>query len=762
MRHQRGLLGGWLCGLALLGACVGCTPRADIGVSPSGASGEAGRPGGGSSGNRAGSGTADGGDPGGGATGNTGTGGTAGTEAGGSAGSETGGSAGTETGGSAGTETGGSAGSGAGAGGTSGTRNCSSAVHDEDLSGIQPADLPCGALGNLEASSGVIFNLGLIGVQWFERTEDRLLASDGIGNWTLWDLSDKTILANGTQARDPSRFYCYEGCPPPDLASDRFTIVSSTQVELRSLLDGSLIASSPAPDKCFDPEDACEIVNHGGLASDGSYYWSGTNTGIKAWDASGTLLLSKSGDYSKRVRVSAAPDELRIALGPAGAGVIERLSIDTGASTTSSFAGAFHSWFLDGARFLTTLGTTVRVYAADTATQQAITALPQLSQLTGQGDYFWISGWNGEASMAIFAVADPSTPAAVYPIVGRTNPIANRIGVVSDTEVNVIELEPSGIKYSTVDIPEGAATGRYTSDAAGNYALVTGRGVLYDGADLDRPLSCGQIYDIAGSEQGTIAISTAVGLLLFELTPDARTYLGSIPFPSWDLDLSSDGRVLAAASVQGWSDTALKIFSLPDRSEIGPFPNIPWVDSVSMSALGNRVGYTAGALQTVMDLAGNVTFTRSEGDDTTLALSSDGSRVAAPSGTPNVAATTTTIYENGTLIDALTGYPLLWLDHDHLLVDTVWENNNPNKPGGARIYAVPGGFEPGPQLPGLGYDDPRMVSSTELYAEYPNSVYSLSTGEQLWSCDVSNEGQGAVAGGNIVFSIANKVMITPY
>ncbi|HKY36841.1 MAG TPA: hypothetical protein VJN18_12925 [Polyangiaceae bacterium] len=755
---------------------MGCSPRTDIGVGPSGGSGEAGRPGGGSSGDHAGSGTADGGDPGvGGATGNAGTGGgsdspgtggSAGTETGGSAGTETGGSAGAETGGSAGTETGGSAGSGAGVGGNSGTRNCSGAVHDEDLSGSQPADLPCGALGDLEASSGVIFNLGLTGVQWFERTDDRLLASDGSGNWTLWDLSDKTILASGEQARDPARFYCYEGCPLPDLASDRFTIVSSTQVELRSLLDGSLIATSPAPDKCNDPEDACEIVNHGGLASDGSYYWSGTAAGIKAWDDSGTLLLNKSGNYAKKVRVSAAPDELRIALGPAGGDVIERISINTGASTTSSFAGTFHSWFLDGARFLTTLNTTVRVYAADTATQEAIAALPQVSRLTGQDDYFWSLGWNGEAStMAIFAVADPSTPAAVYPNVSRPYPVANRIGVIRGTEATVIELDPIGITDSTFDLPPAPRIESFTSDAEGNWAVGNHWGVVYDGADLERPLSCGYATDIAGSEHGTVAIGTFVGILLFELTPDSRTYLGSIPFPSWDVDLSSDGSVLAAASlhtVTDMGDAALKIFNLPDRSEIRSLSYPPSVENVSVSALGNRFSYTTGGAQTVVDLAGNVSFTRSGGADTKLALSPDGSRVAAPSGTPNVAATTTNIYENGTLIDALTGYPLLWLDQDHLLVDTVGEFNNPNKPGGARIYAIPGGFQPGPRLPGLGYLDPQMVSSTEIYAEYHNSVYSLTTGERLWSCDPDSEGEGTVAAGNIVFTKANKVMLTPY
>jgi hypothetical protein len=80
MRRQRGLFGGWLRVLTLLGACTGCSPQTDIGVSPSGGSGEAGHPGGGSSANDAGPGTADGGDPTvAGATGDSATGGSSGS-----------------------------------------------------------------------------------------------------------------------------------------------------------------------------------------------------------------------------------------------------------------------------------------------------------------------------------------------------------------------------------------------------------------------------------------------------------------------------------------------------------------------------------------------------------------------------------------------------------------------------------------------------------------------------------------------------------
>ena len=110
MRIKRGLVGGWVCGIALFGAWVGCSPRTDIGVGPGGGSG-----GDGSSLPQAGSGggtapEGEGGSPGNGSPGGADTSG--GTDAGGTT------SGGTDAGGttSAGTDAGGTAGAGGSAG----------------------------------------------------------------------------------------------------------------------------------------------------------------------------------------------------------------------------------------------------------------------------------------------------------------------------------------------------------------------------------------------------------------------------------------------------------------------------------------------------------------------------------------------------------------------------------------------------------------------------------------------------------------------
>jgi hypothetical protein len=145
MRIKRGLVGGWVCGIALFGAWVGCSPRTEIGLGPGGGSGGKGStlPQAGSGGGTAPE--AEAGSPGNGSPGGAGTSG--GTDAGGttSGGTDAGGttSGGTDAGGTAsgGTDAGGTASGGTDAGGTAGTAG--TAGSPPDLTIVRPT-LGCG------------------------------------------------------------------------------------------------------------------------------------------------------------------------------------------------------------------------------------------------------------------------------------------------------------------------------------------------------------------------------------------------------------------------------------------------------------------------------------------------------------------------------------------------------------------------------------------------------------------------------------------
>src|SRR5690348_16759595 len=119
------------------------------------------------------------------------------------------------------------------------------------------------------------------------------------------------------------------------------------------------------------------------------------------------------GDYSTAVAF-AAPSAVRIALGPAGANVIETVSLPAGSSASSpAFQGTFKSWFLDGQGFLSTTSNTVWVYSSS-GVQQDIKAFSSApSQLGGQGPWFWDVEPPG-ATLALYKVGSSATPATTY------------------------------------------------------------------------------------------------------------------------------------------------------------------------------------------------------------------------------------------------------------------------------------------------------------------------------------------------------------
>jgi hypothetical protein len=130
------------------------------------------------------------------------------------------------------------------------------------------------------------------------------------------------------------------------------------------------------------------------LAIDGSYLLFAGSEGVQAITPQGTTLFTRAGDYLTAAQASsyfAGPNEVRVANGPAGAQVIENIAVPSGATTTSpAYAGNFAGWFLDGEKFLSTDGNTVRVYARG-AVELDSASLPSIDGLAGSGEWYWTS-----------------------------------------------------------------------------------------------------------------------------------------------------------------------------------------------------------------------------------------------------------------------------------------------------------------------------------------------------------------------------------
>jgi hypothetical protein len=624
------------------------------------------------------------------------------------------------------------------------------------------SNVPCGRLGDLSDDSGPLLDVGHSGsVTGVARTSDRVVSTDTEGNWVLWDLTAETLVTRGAtlERNDGTN----EMPALPLLTDDTLVVLARLtplQLELRSAIDGTIRATLPVP--------GLNANTPYGVALDGSYVWAAGSTELVAFDANGTLLFSKIGDYTS-AQLFAAPNELRVAEGPAGNSVIETIATPSGTSTTSAtFQGEFHSWFVGGERFLTTIGNTVRVYSENVGAAEVLVSLPTIQQLTGQGDYFWT-----------YRNATPGYPFDVYSVLAGGTlaqsysfgvfdpaiPGGTTVGVLRPGQLDLVELGGSSIMKRTVPMP-GLRAASFAANLAGEWALGDEGGAVFESANLNRALSCGSIQSIAGATDGTVAIATSGGrTLLFRLTGDTREYLGDVPLRSSHVELSSDGSILASANLGSdqyyASDRSLRVLGLPSRTELKVWPYTFDTHATSLftdyeiSADGNRfVHLTKHGLtfsQRVLDFDDNVDLVLSPSSKELARLSPDGTRIAAPSGPFNDAGAVTNFYESGVLVDAVAGSAVAWLDADRVLIARMWD---------MYLYNAVTHVE---QLTGLiNHPDTQVISPELTYGN--NRIESVPSGEPVWYCDHLGR-QRAVAADHVVFVPAaalGRVMFERY
>jgi hypothetical protein len=135
----------------------------------------------------------------------------------------------------------------------------------------------------------------------------------------------------------------------------------------------------------------------------------------------------------------------------------------------------------------------------------------------------------------------------------------------------------------------------------------------------------------------------------------------------------------------------------------------------------------------------------------------------------------TGIYQNGTLLTTLQGYPVAWLDDSRLfvnsysaecdLIDNRWvfyTGATIYGPTGTKLAMPPtGGVCDIQRAPGE-IDSLQVVSSDLVYSQQSNSVISLTSGADTWQSQDPFSGQGVFAGSAIVFLSGNLVIAQPY
>jgi Putative Ig domain len=626
------------------------------------------------------------------------------------------------------------------------------------------------------AVQSVLLNLGNTGgIDHIRLANSRVLSLAG-SSWVLWNAGTAAVVATGAEACLTPPTELFPACatePLADIAGSIVIVETKAAFEMRSASDGSLMATLSVP----------AGVTWWRLATDGSYLSAGGPSGLTVWLPNGTVAVSRTGDYSSAITF-AAPGAVQVGLGPAGASVIETISVPSGSSSTGpTFQGQFNSWFEDGGQFLTNTGNTVWVYSAS-ATQEDIKALPTITSLTGQGSWFWTN----DGTVTVYKVGASGSPAGTFSVGSLTPAIpsgmtigALEVALVGSPTtvagvVHIIDL--SGASPVMVDHATPAYDNTaYAATSSSQWLVGNANGTLLDGSSLGgtlRYFGFGAALSIAGSAQ-RVAVSTAIGKTLFfnvttgalEGSIDSPNFTG---FPGSQIALSADGSVLIAGSTGDGG--AVQVYSLPSGTLTYSWPAATFLSfalSDSGTALGQILescvaGSCTATRQVTAPTGGAVIWSDTNNPNTVqpIRLSPDGTLIAVSSIAAGVASTN--IYRNGVLVTALPGWAVSWLDNTHLLVQNSGgvTGSGPGAASTSSVIVDPSGTTLSTPTP-HDFEDPfQVVGPDSIYVLKQNSIFSVSTGAPTWSTLSPSSGVGAVAGSYVVFVSGNQVISQPF
>lgn len=564
----------------------------------------------------------------------------------------------------------------------------------------------------------------------------QVLSQDQTGHWVIWNQSTHGQIASGT--------VCPGTCPypdntlPVDLAGATVVIGTPAGFDIRSASDGHLVAPIAATNLAWWL-----------LSNDGSYVCGSTTTALEVWSTTtGQLLFSRDGDYST-AGPFAAPNEIRVALGPAGANVVETIAVPSGsASVGPAFQGSFQRWFFDSDNFLTqdTNANRIYVYSSAGVQQDALIINGSIANnVWGQGNSIWTyadGGTSGSGTLTTYTVGASSAPNATFNIAGYPKnllPSGHVLSIVAsdlyDTADTLSVFDFSTATPPTrVDYTLQAGISAFAGLNASQWVTGSSHGQILDGTQVTTLgyFNYGQLVGVVGSTTN-FAIATQTGkILYFDATTNAQ--VGSIDQASTKLALSADGSLLFALV-----PSAVNVYSLPSgtlRNSIATSPTASFVTSASgaVVVLSDTSSGTGSTFTAYPSTGGAALWSLSTQSDIAV-LSPDGS-LFADSNFPTGygAGSSTAIYKNGALATSRDGTAIGWVDNGRLIVNSYDINKQPAFTG-ADIYD-PTGALIGPLKLGLNafqVVNPLQTAPDLIYSAEYNTIYSLTTAGATWS-----------------------------
>ncbi|MFZ0392557.1 MAG: putative Ig domain-containing protein [Terracidiphilus sp.] len=640
-----------------------------------------------------------------------------------------------------------------------------------------------------------------------------VLSQDLSGFWILWNYKSGAILASGESSST-------------DMAGPTLVIQVPGGFQFRSSADGHVLSTFPSPGG-FQGGGAGQTWSWQ-LASDGSYISVETPLGLYAYNPSGQLLFSRTGYYYNQFYPNpinfAAPGQVQIANGPGGPNAIETVSVPGGVSVVSPpYQDTFQAWFADGGRFLTAVAdptcysqpcsSPVWIYSSS-GVQQASVSLPVSGGYGGAGNWIWTTSWEplfpptGGGSVSIYPI-NSATPALTVSSADLEYdaPSGTSLALLyDDNTLSVIDLSGTTpvqtdytippVNHASVMATASPTPGVDTFAALSANQWVAGigsccaspsSGLIVDGASLPssnpRYLGIGAALSIAGSSNN-VAIATAGGQI-FYFDPASTTSQGSVSLTGGNVQLSSDGSVLAASSQD---DSLLNVYSLPSGTLSNSFaftaqsaPGL--LTDFNLAASGATIaqietfgtsGSSPGYSLEIEPVSGSPTIL-------SLAPSPSGTVLLSPDGTLaalNVLTVQTTsmqsnysfsvpIYQNGQLIATLGDVAVGWIDNGRLLLNQYVPNPQDAYAvvySGCTIVSPTGATVASCSLPELQSIQP--VTSDEVYVPNQNTIYSLTTGQATWTSPYPPDppwiSGGAISGPYVVFEWQGQVIAVMY
>jgi hypothetical protein len=616
------------------------------------------------------------------------------------------------------------------------------------------------------SDSNLLLELGHThNVAQMQMTSSRALSEDSSGHWVLWNAATDSMIANGNASCLTSSCTASSLVVPVALSNQTLVIETASALEICAASDGHVVATIPGP------------LSWWKLASDGSYITTGSPTTLQAWSSSGQRMYSFSGDYSK-ADAYAAPGQIQVALGPAGDRVIQTIVLAGGTSSVGpQFNGQFNEWFVDGSRFQTLVGSTVYTYL-NTSVQQDLTSLPPGQGLGGQGTWFWSFGSSG---LNVYEVGSSAAPAATYTT--GTAPIVSgaTLGLLGPTQVTIVDLSGPTPTSSVRTVPVTPTA--YAAISPTEWLIGDNYGVVFDGTSstaAPKYLALGAAKSIAGGG-GVAAIATASGQI-FVINPQTGVVQNTIAFFGSQLQMSADGTVLAAMTDTSativFTIPVLQIYSLPAGTVVQTLGNSgsSYLYGYSLAGSGNLIAQVTGPLlggvepqganlQQVTDITGSTVIWSSGTELIPVLFSPDGTLIAASNASAPIPTAAANIYQNGTLVGAVSGAPVGWIDNNRLLVDSYAANEACDcfLYSASTIYSPSGSVLSSPALPA--FTSLQTATPNTVYSNEYNVIYSLTMGASTWTgtppANAPNS-LGAIAGAYAVVVSGTQVRAEPY